>query len=183
MHVFEAWDPMGREGWYSSSNQQFLSSNPNPPSFLQQLTSGHILAPSLLPPPLMGCRGSPPEGQGDEGEGAGNTGPSKHFLWIDRWRYPGRRITTQTLQLGGKKTSTWSVIITFKNYNRCSLYLVFSIWDSSGPGKCLKQPHVLKLHPDDPCPFFALFRRFAARDHQFAGAEDGHYHSKLRHRY
>jgi hypothetical protein len=33
---------MERECWYNSSNQLFLSSNPNPPSFLQQLTSSGI---------------------------------------------------------------------------------------------------------------------------------------------
>ena len=48
-----------------------------------------------------------------------------------------------------------------------------------GQGTCLKQPHVLKLHLNDPCAFFALLRRFAARDHQFAGAEYEHYYFGL----
>ncbi len=43
----------------------------------------------------------------------------------------------------------------------------------------LKQSHVLKLHPDDPHAFFALLRRFAARDHQFAGAEYEYYYLGL----
>jgi hypothetical protein len=45
-----------------------------------------------------------------------------------------------------------------------------------GPGKCLKQPHVLKLHLDDPRAFNAVRLRFAARDHQFAGAEYEYHH-------
>ena len=64
------------------------------------------------------------------------------------------------------------------------LYRIFSLilrpWNLSNgwiyPEKCLKLPHVLKLHSDDPRAFFALIRRFAARDHQLTGAEDEHYY-------
>jgi hypothetical protein len=45
---------MERECWYNSSNQHFLSTNPNPPSFLQQL---HVSSAS--PPPRRAGHGRP----------------------------------------------------------------------------------------------------------------------------